>query len=180
MNKQEIYQQALDKNIRDPRKLYQYVRSQGVETTVKEAAAALRGSTQRELLAPQVRYQGHFAANAPGDQIQADLIDWGSGNTKAKKGGGQFAVVATDVYTRKTEAVPIANKKASTVEAATADGYTALNASLAWRPIADTPVTLSLRGRNLTNAEIREHASFLKDIAPSPARSVSASLSWTF
>jgi len=60
------------------------------------------------------------------------------------------------------------------------DGYTALNASLAWRPIADTPVTLSLRGRNLTNAEIREHASFLKDIAPSPARSVSASLSWTF
>jgi iron complex outermembrane receptor protein len=41
-------------------------------------------------------------------------------------------------------------------------------------------VTLSLRGRNLTNAEIREHASFLKDIAPSPARSVSAALSWTF
>ena len=60
------------------------------------------------------------------------------------------------------------------------DGYTALNATLAWRPVPDAPVTLSLRGRNLTNAEIREHASFLKDIAPSPARSVSAALSWTF
>ena len=60
------------------------------------------------------------------------------------------------------------------------DGSTALNATLAWRPVPGTPVTLSLRGRNLTNAEIREHASFLKDIAPSPARSVSAALSWTF
>jgi hypothetical protein len=120
----DLKQLAEDKNIRDPRKLYQYVRSLGVgpkEVSIKQAAAALRDSTQRELLAPQVRYQGHFAANAPGDQIQADLIDWGAGNTKAKKGGGQFAVVATDVYTRKTEAVPIANKKASTVEAATAD-----------------------------------------------------------
>jgi len=132
MNKQEIYQQALDKNIRDPRKLYQYVRSQGLapaqrgkeagvnETTVKEAAAALRGSTQRELLAPQVRYQGHFAANAPGDQIQEDLIDWGAANTKARKGGGQYALVATDVFTRKTEAEPLTNKQASTVEAANA------------------------------------------------------------
>lgn len=60
------------------------------------------------------------------------------------------------------------------------DGYTTLNVSLAWRPLPGAPVTLSLKGRNLTNAEIREHASFLKDIATSPARSVSASLTWTF
>ncbi|WP_241962700.1 TonB-dependent receptor [Phenylobacterium parvum] len=60
------------------------------------------------------------------------------------------------------------------------DGYTALNASLAWRPVPDAPVTLSLRGRNLTDAEIREHASFLKDIAPAPGRSLSAALSWAF
>jgi len=60
------------------------------------------------------------------------------------------------------------------------DGYTALNASLAWRPVPEAPVTVSLRGRNLTDAEIREHASFLKDIAPSPSRSVSLGLSLTF
>lgn len=60
------------------------------------------------------------------------------------------------------------------------DGYTALNASLAWRPVPNAPVTLSLRGRNLTDAEIREHVSFLKDIAPAPGRSLSAALSWTF
>jgi len=46
--------------------------------------------------------------------------------------------------------------------------------------MADTPVTVSLRGRNLTDAEIREHASYLKDIAPSPGRSVSLGLAFTF
>ena len=60
------------------------------------------------------------------------------------------------------------------------DGYTAINASLAWRPLPGTPVTVSLRGRNLTDAEIREHASYLKDIAPSPGRSVSLGLAFTF
>lgn len=60
------------------------------------------------------------------------------------------------------------------------DGYLALNASLAWRPVPGTPVTVSVRGRNLTDAEIREHASFLKDIAPAPGRSVSLGLSMSF
>jgi iron complex outermembrane receptor protein len=32
----------------------------------------------------------------------------------------------------------------------------------------------------LTNATIREHASFLKDFAPSPGRSVRAGFSWRF
>ncbi|MFN7303903.1 MAG: TonB-dependent receptor [Phenylobacterium sp.] len=60
------------------------------------------------------------------------------------------------------------------------DGYTAINASLTWRPLAGMPVTVSLCGRNLSDAEIREHASYLKDIAPSPGRSVSLGLAFTF
>jgi hypothetical protein len=106
-------------NIRDPRKLYQFAKSKGQEITAKQAAAALRNSTQRELLAPQRQfYKGHFAASAPGDQIQADLIDWGAHNRKAKRGGGQYAVVASDVFTRVVAAQPVANKRAETVEKA--------------------------------------------------------------
>lgn len=60
------------------------------------------------------------------------------------------------------------------------DGYTAVNISLAWRPPGPAPLTVNLRARNLTNAEIREHASFLKDIAPTPGRSVSMGLALTF
>ena len=59
-------------------------------------------------------------------------------------------------------------------------GIREFRAALAEYIDADTPVTVSLRGRNLTDAEIREHASYLKDIAPSPGRSVSLGLAFTF
>ena len=109
---------ADEKNIRDPRMLYRFARGQGNnEVTVRQATKALRNSPQRELLAPQRQlYKGHFAASRPGDAIQEDLIDWGAHNRKAKKGGGQYAIVAVDVYTRKVEAEAIPNKKASTVD----------------------------------------------------------------
>jgi iron complex outermembrane receptor protein len=60
------------------------------------------------------------------------------------------------------------------------DGYTVLNASLAWKPTGDARVRLFLDGRNLTNEEVREHASFLKDIAPSPGRQVRAGIALRF
>jgi iron complex outermembrane receptor protein len=53
------------------------------------------------------------------------------------------------------------------------DDYTLLNAFVSYRPFAgDAPrsgVKLFLDARNLTDEEAREHASFLKDLAP-PAR----------
>ncbi len=60
------------------------------------------------------------------------------------------------------------------------DAYTVLNASLAWKPKGDGQLRVFLDGRNLTDEEIREHASFLKDIAPSAGRSVRAGVAWRF
>jgi len=60
------------------------------------------------------------------------------------------------------------------------DAYTVLNASLAWKPMGDGQLRVFLDGRNLTDEEIREHASFLKDIAPSAGRSVRAGVAWRF
>ncbi|WP_419319534.1 TonB-dependent receptor [Caulobacter sp. ErkDOM-E] len=60
------------------------------------------------------------------------------------------------------------------------DSYTVLNASLAWKPKGDGQLRVFLDGRNLTDEEIREHASFLKDIAPSAGRSVRAGVAWRF
>jgi len=60
------------------------------------------------------------------------------------------------------------------------DGYTTLNAMVAWKPRGDGSLRLFLDGRNLTDQEVREHASFLKDIAPSPGRSLRAGLAWRF
>lgn len=60
------------------------------------------------------------------------------------------------------------------------DAYTLLNASLAWKPMGDGQLRVFLDGRNLTDEEVREHASFLKDIAPSAGRSVRAGVAWRF
>jgi iron complex outermembrane receptor protein len=60
------------------------------------------------------------------------------------------------------------------------DGYTQVNAMVTFKPLADSALRLFVDGRNLTNAEIREHASFLKDFAPSPGRSVRAGFAWRF
>ena len=52
------------------------------------------------------------------------------------------------------------------------NGYSVLNASLSKDvSINKKKVSLFLQGRNLTNSTIREHVSFLKDIAPQPGRS---------
>jgi iron complex outermembrane receptor protein len=61
------------------------------------------------------------------------------------------------------------------------DGYTMLNASLAWRPWgADRGATLRLDARNLTDAEARRHASFLKDLAPLAGRDIRISAQFVF
>jgi iron complex outermembrane receptor protein len=60
------------------------------------------------------------------------------------------------------------------------DGYTLVNLKASFKPSPDSPLRLFVDGRNLTDAEAREHASFLKDIAPAPGRSVRAGLAWRF
>ena len=60
------------------------------------------------------------------------------------------------------------------------DGYTLVNLKAAYRPFADHDVRLFAEARNLTDAEAREHASFLKDIAPQPGRNVRAGVAVSF
>jgi iron complex outermembrane receptor protein len=60
------------------------------------------------------------------------------------------------------------------------DSYTLLNVSAAVRPFADRGVTLFAEGRNLTDQEAREHASFLKDIAPMPGRNIRVGVAYRF
>ncbi|WP_199232579.1 TonB-dependent receptor [Caulobacter sp. D5] len=60
------------------------------------------------------------------------------------------------------------------------DAYTVVNLKVTVKPFADEPLRLFLEGRNLTDEEVREHASFLKDIAPSPGRSIRTGIAWKF
>jgi iron complex outermembrane receptor protein len=60
-------------------------------------------------------------------------------------------------------------------------GYTMLNASLVLRPVKARPdLKLFVNADNLTNVEAREHASFLKDVAPLPGRSFRFGVGYRF
>jgi hypothetical protein len=59
------------------------------------------------------------------------------------------------------------------------EAYTVLNASFSYRFFTGAQVyDVILRGRNLTDEEVRDHTSFVKDIVPLPGRDVSVSLRW--
>lgn len=60
------------------------------------------------------------------------------------------------------------------------DGYTMVNLSGAWRPMADSGLTVFAELHNVGDVEAREHVSFLKDIAPLPGRNLRAGVSWSF
>ncbi len=60
------------------------------------------------------------------------------------------------------------------------DSYTMVNLSGSVRPFADRNVTVFAEAHNLTNEEAREHASFLKDIAPQPGRNLRVGVTWRF
>ena len=60
------------------------------------------------------------------------------------------------------------------------DDYTLVSLKGAVRPFADRNVTVFAEASNLTDAEAREHASFQKDIAPLPGRSLRAGVTWRF
>ena len=108
---------ANDKNIRDARKLYQYARAKGMNfVTQGMAVAALKDSIQRQVLAPAPSGRGHFASSRPGQDIQADLIDF-SKNT-SQRNEHRYAVVGADVFTRKVAIEPVKTKNAATVRGA--------------------------------------------------------------
>lgn len=60
------------------------------------------------------------------------------------------------------------------------DSYTAVNAFASYKPDPDGGLTVFAEVRNLGDVEIREHVSFLKDLAPQPGRNVRTGLLFTF
>jgi iron complex outermembrane receptor protein len=60
------------------------------------------------------------------------------------------------------------------------EAYTLVNLKAAYRPFEDHDLRFFAEGRNLTDEEAREHASFLKDIAPQPGRNFRAGVAVSF
>lgn len=88
------------------------------------------------------------------------------------------AIFATSRWTGKLELRQVGEQTRVTQGELPTDGYRMLNASLVLRP-ADG-FKIFLEARNLNDAEAREHASFLKDLAPLPGRNFRLGVGYTF
>ncbi|HEY8574342.1 TonB-dependent receptor domain-containing protein [Phenylobacterium sp.] len=119
--------------------------------TLEAAADYVRGETD---LGPPARIP-------PWSATVRGLFDggWWDGRLEIRRVGGQDRVSAFELPT---------------------DGYTQLNAMLTFRPLKDRDLKLFVDGRNLTDVEAREHASFLKDLAPLPGRNIRVGLGYRF
>jgi iron complex outermembrane receptor protein len=84
-------------------------------------------------------------------------------------------------WTGRIEAVDTAEQDRVAAFETTTDGYTFLNASLAFRPGGDASAwSVRLDGRNLSDEEGRVHASFLKNELPLPGRNIRLALTAEF
>jgi len=60
-------------------------------------------------------------------------------------------------------------------------GHTSFDMSLTWRPMGEgVGLDVRLQAQNITNAERRQHSSFLKDLIPMPGRNIKLSLNYGF
>ncbi|MDP2212681.1 TonB-dependent receptor [Phenylobacterium sp.] len=88
------------------------------------------------------------------------------------------AIFATSWWTGKLELRQVGEQTRVAEGELPTDGYRMLNASLVVRPTDGFKVFVE--GRNLNDAEAREHVSFLKDLAPLPGRSFRMGVGYTF
>ena len=84
-------------------------------------------------------------------------------------------------WTGRLEAVQTADQDRTDVNETPTEGFTFVNASLAFRPFGDQrDLTLRLDARNLTDELGRVHASFLKDDLPLPGRNLRFTVTTSF
>ncbi len=88
----------------------------GVARKAAQVSEALKTNVASQVLAQKPRFLGKAAADAPGSRVQLDLAEFSA--TANDPDSTPFALVATDVYTRQTQAVPLASKSAEATDAA--------------------------------------------------------------
>lgn len=82
------------------------------------------------------------------------------------------AVMQLDAWTGRLELREVGEQDRIAAFELPTEGYRTLNAFVSWAPNPASGLLLYVEARNLNDAEVREHASFLKDLAPSPGRNV--------
>lgn len=83
-------------------------------------------------------------------------------------------------FTARAEIRRVASQDRTAAFETRTGGYTLVNLGASVKPWTDRDVRLFVEGRNLTDADAREHVSFLKDVAPLPGRTFRIGLAASF
>ena len=118
----------------------------------------------------------------PGDHITWDDVEEEHGITCTlrREGIAHHRDLDGDWWTGKLELRHVGEQDRVADFELPTDSYQTINAYLSATPFADRKLRLFLEGRNLNDAEAREHASFLKDLAPLPGRSFRLGVGYKF
>lgn len=123
---------------------------------------------------------GGFAITADGslDIVRAEFTGGGHPPRIPPRSLTLGLEAESEQWTARVEAVDTAKQDRLAPFETETDGYTFINAGLAWRP--NETWTLRLDGRNLTDELGRVHSSFLKDELPLPGRNFRLTLLTSF
>lgn len=130
--------------------------------------------------AAQVFEVNGFAITADGslDIVRANFVGGGHPPRIPPRSLTLGLEAQNEHWTARVEAVDTAKQDHLAAFETETDGYTFVNAGLAWRPTSNW--TLRLDGRNLTDELGRVHTSFLKDELPLPGRNFRLTLMTSF
>ena len=106
---------AMEYGVRSPQKLLQLARKIGAPATLEECKAALSTNVAAQTLGPPPRSLGKSAATGPGNQLQADLMDF---NQMGHNQEHKYALEVADVFTRKAYTEALKSKSATDVAVA--------------------------------------------------------------
>ena len=118
---------------------------------------------------------GRWQARLLADSVRATLTD-GGGNLPRIAPGRYGAGLAWQLGGWRADVSALRYRSQDRVaeHETTTPGYTLVNADLAYGfDVANGELEVFVQGRNLGDEEIRQHTSFLKDLAPLPGRSIS-------
>lgn len=148
----------------------------------RQQAAVFRGAEFELLWHSSVENVAHWEASLFGDVVDAEF-DNGNAvpRTPPWRAGIELALIRAlwSVRLRWTE---VAEQEEVAASEPPTDGYSLVTLYTdVHLPVGDgSELTLFLRGNNLLDEEIRQHASFIKDIAPEPGRGVEAGIRFVF
>ncbi len=126
---------------------------------------------------------GHrLAINISGDIIRAKFTNNGGNLPRIPANSATFGLTYSAADFEVSGDIRLVSDQTNiAAEELMTKGYTEINAGLSWRPRGeDQDLTLRLQGKNLTNAERRQHTSFLKDLLPMPGRNIKLSVTYGF